>query len=142
MKGLCRPRLIFVFAVILLGSACSTPPNIREKSAAGMELYFNLLEAHRAFASALESDLKRRDRLASEMEVRTGAKDPQFETPLPIPKDTQDISDALQAIEHHIEISRLLYSTVDRFLRVEVLDLDDVKAVTAKARDVLERKEK
>jgi hypothetical protein len=113
-------------------AACATPQNIKEKSAAGVALYADLSAAHRAYVSALQDELRRRDLLEAQIAVRTGEKAPDLEKPLPTPKDTQEVLESLRGLGLHIDASRLAFGVVDRFLRVDVVDLDDVADVTSR----------
>jgi hypothetical protein len=65
-------RYVSVIVVTFSFLACATPPNIREKSAAGNALYTDVLAAHRTFTSALAEELTRRDIAQAENAVRVG----------------------------------------------------------------------
>jgi hypothetical protein len=116
-------------------AACATPENIRTKSTASAQLYADILAAHGTFSRAVEQELLRRDRRELETAVRLGQRPPQLEAPFTPPDDTVRVMRTLEAWQLEVATLRLLYGTVDRFLQIEVVDLDDIKAVTEKASD-------
>lgn len=127
-------------ALGLVVSACAAPQNIKDKSAASAALYTDLAAAHQAYVKALAAELERRDLLEAEMAVRTGEKPPQLEKPLPMPADTRQALQSLRALGLQINASRLVYGVVDRFIRIDVVDVDDVAAVTSQAADAFKEK--
>ena len=121
-------------------SACATPQNIKDKSAASAALYSDLSAAHRTYVAALRDELRRRDLLEAEIAVRTGQATPQLETPLRLPSDTQQVLQSLRVLGLQIDASRTAYGVVDRFLRIDVVDLDDVSAVTSRLSEATKEK--
>ena len=120
-------------AVVATTVACATPESIRTKSTASAQLYADILEAHGTFSRAVEQELLRRDRLEQQVAVQLGQQPPQLEKPFAPPDLTKQVVLALEAWRLQVEALRILYGTVDRFLQIQVVDLDDVKAVTEKA---------
>jgi hypothetical protein len=121
-------------------SACATPQNIKDKSAASAALYTDLAAAHQAYVKALAAEMERRDLLEAEIAVRTGEKPPQLEKPLVVPDDTRQVLQNLRALGLQINASRLVYGVVDRFIRIDVVDVDDVAAVTSQAAEAFKEK--
>jgi len=142
MKG-AEMRVTTTISCIALGFcmvACATPQNIKDKSAASAALYADLSAAHRAYVSALTDELQRRDLLEAQIAVRTGDKPPQLEKPRAIPADTQQVLQSLRAVGLQIDTSRLVYGVVDRFLRIDVVDPDDIAAVTSQEASAFKEK--
>lgn len=125
-------REVMLAAVVVVTAACATPEGIRTKSKASAQLYTDLLMAHGTFSQALERELLRRDRLEAEIAVRSG-QEPQLTGPFTPPASTAQVVRALEAWQLEVETLRLLYGTVDRFLQIQIVDLDEIKAVTDKA---------
>ena len=126
-------RGMVLAAMVAAATACATPEGIRAKSKASAQLYADLLAAHGTFSQAVEQELRRRDRLETEVAVWRGKEKPQLETPFTPPESTMQVVRALEAWQLEVETLRLLYGTVDRFLQIQVVDLDEIKAVTEKA---------
>lgn len=121
-------------------AACATPQNIKDKSAASATLYTELAAAHRTYVDALREELQRRDLLQAEIDVRTGQKPPELEKPLPTPTDTRQVLQSLRGLGLQIDASRLAYGVVDRFLRIDVVDLDDVATVSSRLAEATKEK--
>lgn len=124
----------------LVVSACAAPQNIKDKSAASAALYTDLATAHQAYVRALAAELDRRDLLEAEIAVRTGQAPPQLEKPMVTPADTRRVLQSLRALGLQINASRLVYGVVDRFIRIDVVDVDDVAAVSSHAADAFKEK--
>jgi hypothetical protein len=141
MKG-ARIRVTTISCVALgfCVVACATPQNIKDKSAASAALYADLSAAHRTYLSALTDELHRRDLLEAQIAVRTGDKRPQLEKPLAIPADTQQVLQSLRALGLQIDTSRLVHGVVDRFLRIDVVDPDDIADVSSQAASAFKEK--
>lgn len=121
-------------------AACATPQNIKDKSAASAALYAELVTAHRTYVDALREELHRRDLLEAEIAVRVGEKSAQLERPLPLPEDTRQVLQTLRALGLQIDVWRLRYGVVDRFLRIDVVDPDEVASVTSRAAEAAKEK--
>jgi hypothetical protein len=121
-------------------AACATPQNIKDKSAASAALYTELATAHRTYVAALREELLRRDLLAAEIAVRTGETPPQLERPLSLPEDTRQVLQNFRALGLQIDASRVVYGVVDRFLRIDVVDPDDIAAVSSRAAGAFKEK--
>jgi hypothetical protein len=135
-----RSVTLSLAALGFLLTACATPQNIKDKSAASAALYTDLASAHRTYVTTLAAELERRDRLEADIAVRTGKAQPQLEKPLAMPADTREVLQSLRAVGLQIDTSRLVYGVVDRFIRIDVVDVDDVAAVTAKASGAFKEK--
>lgn len=131
------PLLLCLILVLSLGG-CATPPNIKEKSAASLELYENVTIASQNLAIAMNNELELRDRYKHENKVRSGeiGVKPAYEKR---PKEddlTKTTRELFSLLQMQFDQARLLHGITDRFLRIDVVDLDDAKAFSAAANKI------
>lgn len=117
-------------AIATLG--CATPDNIIEKSAASAQLYTDVLSAHATLNNVIERELVAGDRAELIFEVRSGEK-LDLDAPLTVEADTQAVIAALRSVRTSLEISQILFGTVDRFVRIRVFDLEDAQELVGAA---------
>lgn len=120
-----------------VAASCSTPPQILEQSSAATDLYARVDETFLTWRDALRSELLRRERVAQQIQLRLG------EAELDLEPDQGDgldlwLESALRSFRGEIEWLRIAHGIVDRFLRIEVVDLDEVQAVTESVRQAFE----
>lgn len=124
--------LLLAALPILVLQGCATPNNIIEKSAASADLYRDVLSAHGTLSGAIREELVAADRMELIVGVRTGG-----ELDLPrrfeIAGSTQAVIDALGSARRALELSQLLFGTVDRFVRIKVFDLEEAQGLVSKA---------
>lgn len=119
--------LFFCLILVLSLGGCATPPNIKEKSAASLELYKNVTIASQNLAIAMNNELKLRERYKHENKVRSGNVEPAFiEKPIEN-NQTKETRELFSVFQMQFDQARLLHGITDRFLRIDVVDLDDVK---------------
>ena len=127
--------------LIWSGAGCTTPPQIVEQSAATTALYAQLDQTFQTWHDAVRSELKRRAREQHLGQVRTGRASVNLagtEGGDEIPFDRW-LAMAFDAFPAELDLLRIAHGIVDRFLRIEVIDLDDVEAVTRRGRRLFEQ---
>jgi hypothetical protein len=120
-----RSQIVFVYAddprhsslliLVLWPATDHTERHISDVAPSATGAGSDLAAAQRTYVDALHDELRRRDLLEAETEVRTGEKPPQLEMPLPVAKDTQQALQNLRLLGLQIDASRLAYGVVDRF---------------------------
>jgi hypothetical protein len=116
---------------------CATPPQVVEQSAAATELYAQIDDTFVTWRAALRSEFARRERAVQLIQLRTGEAD--FDM-APGAQGELDLwlASALGSFRAEIEWLRISHGIVDRFLRIDVIDLDEVQSVSERARELFE----
>lgn len=115
--------------LVLLGG-CSTPANIQEKSEAALGLQRDVLAAQKTLATAYVGFILEEDRRAREV-AELGAESPglRFEGDPPISAGLRSVIESQKRLRTLLEILGLVQGTVDRYLRIDVLDLDEISTL-------------
>ncbi len=137
-------KIIFILVLIFSLGGCATPQNIKEKSLASLQLYKNVAIASQNFSYALNNELKTRDRYEHQLSVRNCDEEEKdckallaFVTAPKMDENTEKVMKTFALIQLEFEQARMLHGVVDRFLRIDVVDLDDAKELSSRANNFI-----
>ena len=141
---------VLCILLITILPACTSPgPGLRESSEAADDLYGELVQATTNYRHALITEFSKRDQVATVLTVNGGDDPPTWlmqadadeaarlflQSGKPrygADEATKKVQVSLMAVEQLVRLYRTHYGAIARFIRIEVLDLDDVTALTGR----------